>query len=219
MTETNILNDLKEAVLVGDDDLAFDLAQKALDNGTGAISILNQGIVPGIQEAGEKWKVNEYFQPDIVMSAEAFRMAMEVIEPQLSSENYSTTGKVVIGTVAGDMHTLGKLMVKAMLRSGGFEVIDIGEDTPVATFIEKVKEHNPDILGLGCYMTTTMLDMKEVITALQNSGIRDKVRVMIGGVPITQEFSDEIGADAWGKDAFDAVEKAIKLMEKPLEVA
>jgi len=218
MTETNILNDLKEAVLVGDDDLAFDLAKKALDNNTAAIAILKQGIVPGIQEAGEKWKRNEYFQPDIVMSAEAFRMAMEVIEPRLSSEDYSATGKVVIGTVAGDMHTLGKLMVKAMLRSGGFEVIDIGVDTSVATFIEKVKEHNPDILGLGCYMTTTMLDMKEVITSLQNNGIRDKVRVMIGGVPITQEFADEIGADAWGKDAFDAVEKAIKLMEKPLEV-
>ena len=218
MTETNILNDLKEAVLVGDDDLAFDLAKKALDNKTAAIAILKQGIVPGIQEAGEKWKRNEYFQPDIVMSAEAFRMAMEVIEPRLSSEDYSATGKVVIGTVAGDMHTLGKLMVKAMLRSGGFEVIDIGVDTSVATFIEKVKEHNPDILGLGCYMTTTMLDMKEVITSLQNNGIRNKVRVMIGGVPITQEFADEIGADAWGKDAFDAVEKAIKLMEKPLEV-
>lgn len=218
MTETNILNDLKEAVLVGDDDLALDLAQKALDNGNAALIIMKEAIVPGIQEAGEKWKVNEYFQPDIVMSAEAFRMAMEVIEPQLSSENYNATGKVVIGTVAGDMHTLGKLMVKAMLRSGGFEVIDIGEDTSVATFIEKVKEHNPDILGLGCYMTTTMLDMKKVITSLQNSGIRDKVRVMIGGVPITQKFADEIGADAWGKDAFDAVEKAKKLMEKPLEV-
>ncbi|NVM35941.1 MAG: corrinoid protein [Candidatus Lokiarchaeota archaeon] len=218
MTETNILNDLKEAVLKGDDDLAFDLAQKALDNGTAAIKIMEESIVPGIQEAGELWKRNEYFQPDIVMSAEAFRMAMEVIDPRLTSEEFSTTGKVVIGTVAGDMHTLGKLMVKAMLRSGGFEVIDIGEDTSVATFIEKVKEHDPDIVGLGCYMTTTMLEMKEVLTSLQNSGIRDKLRVMIGGVPTTQEFADEIGADAWGKDAFDAVEKAKKLMEKPLEV-
>lgn len=218
MTETNILNDLKEAVLIGDDDLAHELAQKALDNDTSAIAVLKEAIVPGIQEAGEKWKRNEYFQPDIVMSAEAFRMAMEIIEPRLSSEEYSSTGKFIIGTVAGDMHTLGKLMVKAMLRSGGFDVIDLGEDIPVATFIEKVKEHNPDILGLGCYMTTTMLDMKEVITSLQKSGLRDKVKVMIGGVPITQEFADEIGADAWGKDAFDAVEKAIKLMEKPLEV-
>ncbi|MFX0009094.1 MAG: B12-binding domain-containing protein [Candidatus Hermodarchaeota archaeon] len=218
MTVTNILNDLKEAVLIGDDDLAHELAQKALDNDTSAIAVLKEAIVPGIQEAGEKWKRNEYFQPDIVMSAEAFRMAMEVIEPRLSSEEYSSTGKFIIGTVAGDMHTLGKLMVKAMLRSGGFDVIDLGEDIPVETFIEKVKEHNPDILGLGCYMTTTMLDMKEVITSLQKIGLRDKVKVMIGGVPITQEFADEIGADAWGKDAFDAVEKAKKLMEKPMEV-
>lgn len=218
MTETNILNDLKEAVLKGDDDVAHELAQKALDNGASAVAILKEAIVPGIQEAGEKWKRNEYFQPDIVMSAEAFRMAMEVIEPRLSSEEYRNTGKFMIGTVAGDMHTLGKLMVNAMLRSGGFEVIDLGEDISVETFIEKVKENNPDILGLGCYMTTTMLDMKDVITSLQKSGLRDKVKVMIGGVPITQEFADEIGADAWGKDAFDAVEKAKKLMEKPLEV-
>lgn len=218
MTEKNILNDLKEAVLKGDDDLAFDLAQKALDNGTAAIDIMMEGIVPGIQEAGELWKRNEYFQPDIVMSAEAFRMAMEVIEPRLTSEEFSATGKVIIGTVAGDMHTLGKLMVKAMLRSAGFEVIDIGEDISVATFIEKVKEYNPDIVGLGCYMTTTMLEMKEVLISLQNSGIRNNIRVIIGGVPTTQKFADEIGADAWGKDAFDAVEKAKKLMEKPLGV-
>lgn len=218
MTETNILNDLKEAVLVGDDDLAFDLAKKALDNNISAVKIMKDGIVPGIHEAGEKWKRNEYFQPDIVMSAEAFRMALEIIEPRLSSEDYNAIGKVVIGTVAGDMHTLGKLMVKAMLRSGGFEVIDLGEDIPATTFIEKVKEHNPDILGLGCYMTTTMLDMKEVIKLLQDSGFRDKVKVIIGGVPITQEYADEIGADAWGKDAFDAVEKAKKLLEEPMEV-
>ncbi|MFX1304975.1 MAG: B12-binding domain-containing protein [Promethearchaeota archaeon] len=219
MTNSNILKDLKEAVLKGDDDLAFELAQKALDNGEAPINIMKEGIVPGIQEAGELWKRNEYFQPDIVMSAEAFRMAMEVIEPKLSPQEFKGSGRVVIGTVAGDMHTLGKLMVKAMLRSGGFEVIDIGEDIPVATFLEKVKEYNPDILGLGCYMTTTMLEMKEILKSLQENGIRNDVKVMIGGVPCTQEFADEIGADAWGKDAFDAVEKAKKIIEKPLEVA
>jgi len=115
--------------------------------------------------------------------------------------------------VAGDMHTLGKIIVIVMLRSAGFEVIDVGEDVSIATFIEKVKELKPNILGLGCYMTTTMLDMKDIIKKLQENGLRNSVKVMVGGVPTSQEFSDEIGADAWGKDAVDAAEKAKKLME------
>lgn len=212
MSNSNILKELKEAVLTGDDDLAYELTKKAVDKGEAPINIMKESIVPGIQEAGEKWKRNEYFQPDIVMSAEAFRMAMEIIEPLLSSEDFTSTGKVIIGTVAGDMHNLGKFMVKAMLRSAGFEVIDIGEDISVSTFIEKVKDLKPDILGLGCYMTTTMREMKDVISNLQNEDLRNKVKVLIGGVPTTQEFADEIGADGWGKDAFDAIEKAKQII-------
>lgn len=212
MSQTEILNNLKVAVLKGDDDIALDLVQKALNDGVKPLDIINGGIVPGIQEAGELWKKNEYFQPDVVMSAEAFRVAMEIIEPKLSSGESGASGKVVIGTVEGDMHTLGKIMVKAMLHSAGFEVIDIGEDVSVSTFIEKVGELNPDILGLGCYMTTTMIEMKKIVQKLQNDGIRNNIKVMIGGVPTTQEYADEIGADAWGKDAFDAAEKAKQLM-------
>lgn len=212
MSNSNILKEIKEAVLTGNDDLAYDLTKKAVDSGEAPITIMNQSIVPGIQEAGEKWKRNEYFQPDIVMSAEAFRMSMEIIEPLLSPEQFTSTGKIVIGTVAGDMHNLGKFMVNAMLRSGGFDVVDIGEDVPVSTFIEKVKELKPDILGLGCYMTTTMREMKEVISKLQDENLRNSVKVLIGGVPTTQEFADEIGADGWGKDAFDAVDKAKQII-------
>ena len=119
---------------------------------------------------------------------------------------------LVIGTVAGDMHNLGKIMVNATLRGGGFDVIDLGEDVSKETFIKTVKEEKPDILGLGCYMTTTMLEMKEIINQLENEGLRNNVKVIIGGVPCTQEFADEIKADAWGKDAFDAVEKAKQVM-------
>lgn len=207
-----ILEDLKKAVLEGDDDIAADLARKALDQGVPPLSIVNEAIIAGIQEAGELWKRNEYFHTDIILCAEAFRMAMEVIEPKLTSGEVGSSGKVIIGTVAGDMHNLGKIMVNATLRGGGFKVIDLGEDVKEDTFIQKVKDENPDILGLGCYMTTTMLEMKKIIKRLENEGLRSNVKVLIGGVPITQEYADEIGADAWGKDAFDAVEKAKQIM-------
>jgi methanogenic corrinoid protein MtbC1 len=208
----NIIEDLKKAVLEGDDDIAADFARKALDQGLPPLDIVNQAIIAGIQEAGELWKRNEYFHTDIILCAEAFRLAMEVIEPKLSSGEKGTSGKVVIGTVAGDMHNLGKIMVDATLRGGGFEVIDLGEDVAQDTFIQKIKELNPNILGLGCYMSTTMLEIGSIIKRLESEGLRSKVKVLIGGVPCTQEFADEIGADAWGKDAFDSVEKAKKLM-------
>jgi len=213
MAVTNTLKELENAILEGEDDLAQSLAQKAIEQNIQPLNIVNEGIIPGIEEAGELWKKNEYFLPDVVMSAEAFKMAMEIIEPHLTAGEFGATGKVVIGTVAGDMHTLGKIIVIVMLRSAGFEVIDVGEDVSIATFIEKVKELKPNILGLGCYMTTTMLDMKDIIKKLQENGLRNSVKVMVGGVPTSQEFSDEIGADAWGKDAVDAAEKAKKLME------
>ena len=212
MSQNKILVNLKKAVLEGDDDIAQNLTKEALNSGIAPMVILNEGIIPGIQEAGELWKRNEYFHTDIILCAEAFRLGMEVIEPKLSAGEKGTSGKVLIGTVAGDMHNLGKIMVNATLRGGGFEVIDLGEDISQATFIQKIKELNPNILGLGCYMSTTMLEMKDMIERLNKEGLRDKVKVLIGGVPTSQEFSDEIGADAWGKDAFDSVDKAKKLM-------
>jgi len=212
MSVSSTLGKLKKAVLEGDDDIAQDIAKKALKEGIEPLKIINEGIVPGVQEAGELWKQNIYFHTDIILCAEAFRLAMEVIEPKLSLGDFGTSGKVIMGTVAGDMHNLGKIMVNAILRGGGFEVIDLGEDVSQDTFIQRVKDENPDILGLGCYMTTTMLEMGEIIKRLESEGLRSKTKVMIGGVPITQEYADEIGADAWGKDAFDSVEKAKKLM-------
>ena len=211
MAET--LKKLKKAVLEGEDDLALSLAQKALEEGAQPLAIVNEAIVAGIQEAGELWKKNEYFQTDMIMCAEAFRVAMEVVEPNIASGDTGTAGTFVIGTVAGDMHDLGKMMVIAMLRGAGFHVIDLGEDVPCKTFIDKVKEVKPDILGLGCYMTPTMVEMENVIKSLKESGLRDNVKVMIGGVPTSQQYADESGADAWGKDALDAVEKAQQLMK------
>jgi 5-methyltetrahydrofolate--homocysteine methyltransferase len=205
--------ELKNAILEGEDDLALDLVRKALDQGAEPLDLVNRAIVPGIQEAGELWKKNRYFQSDVIMSAEAFRIAMEVVEPLIGTGQTGNTRKVVIGTVAGDMHNLGKIIVIAMLRGAGFDVIDLGEDVPTSGFIDAVKAFKPDILGLGCYMTTTMLEMTEVVRKLNECELRDHVKVLIGGVPISQEFADEIGADAWGRDALDAVDRAKQLTE------
>jgi 5-methyltetrahydrofolate--homocysteine methyltransferase len=175
---------------------------------------VSAGIVPGIEEAGRLWKANKYFLPDVIMAAEAFNAAMAVVEPLLTGPQAQKTGRFLIGTVAGDMHNLGKSIVVAMLRGAGFEVIDLGVDVPNQAFLDKVAELKPDVLGLGCYMSTTMLEMRDVIQALKAKGLRDKVKVMVGGVPVSQAFADEVGADAWGVDALDAVAKARKLLGK-----
>lgn len=206
------LEKLKQAITEGEDGTAAAAAQQALQEGARAVDIVNSGIVPGIQAAGQLWKENQYFLPDVVMAAEAFNAAMAVVQPKLGAEGAKKTGKVLIGTVAGDMHNLGKSIVIAMLQGAGFEVVDLGVDVPSKTFIARTAELQPDIVGAGCYMSTTMLEMKEIIAGLKAAGLRDKVKVMVGGVPTSQEFADEVGADAWGKDALDSAAKALKLM-------
>ena len=210
MSET--LEKVKQAIVDGDDDMAVEQIEHALQEGVNPVEIVKQAIVPGIERTGELWKENVYFMPDVVLSTEAFKMAMSVVEPTLLEIETDKTGRFVMGVVAGDMHDLGKSIVIAMLTGAGFEVIDLGVDVPTEVFIEKAQSLNPDIMGVGCYMTTTMLELKDVMRELKEKGLRDKLKVMIGGVPTTQMFADEVGADAWGKDALDAVEKAKKLM-------
>ncbi len=210
MSET--LEKVKQAIVDGDDDMAVEQTEHALQEGVNPVEIVKQAIVPGIARTGELWKDNVYFMPDVVLSIEAFKVAMSMVEPKLSEIETDKTGRFMMGVVAGDMHDLGKSIVIAMLTGVGFEVIDLGVDVPTEVFIEKAQSLNPDIMGVGCYMTTTMLELKDVMRELKEHGLRDKLKVMIGGVPTTQTFADEVGADAWGKDALDAVEKAKKLM-------
>ena len=165
------LQGLKQAVLEGEDDLAQSLTQKALEEGHQPMTLMNQAIVTGMQEAGELWKQNVYFQTDMIMSSEAFRAAMEIVKPSLSGLETDVVGKCIVGTVVGDMHNLGKMMVAVMLQASGFHVIDLGEDVPAITFVEKVKELKPDILGLGCYMTTTMVEVVNVIKGLKENRV------------------------------------------------
>jgi methanogenic corrinoid protein MtbC1 len=208
------LAELRQAVMEGEDITAEALAQQAVDENIPASDIVQQAVMVGIQDAAELWQKNEYFLPDMVMSAEAFRQAMTVVEPLLSNREQHYTGRYLIGTVAGDMHDLGKMIVVAMLRGAGFEVIDLGEDVPRQTFLEKAAELQPDILGLGCYMTTTMAEVTEIVRQVKSGALGKMVSVMVGGVPTSQAFADEIGADAWGKDALDTVTKSQALVRQ-----
>ena len=212
MSET--FEKLKQAIVDGDDDRAVTIVEDGLQQGLDALAMVKGAIIPGIEHAGKLWQDNIYFMPDVVLSAEAFKAAMQVVKPYTQGLKTDSRGKIILGVVAGDMHDLGKSIVIAMLMGAGFDVVDLGVDIPAATFIEKVKELKPDILGIGCYMTTTMLELKEVLRALEENGLRNTVKIMIGGVPTTQQFADEIGADAWGKDALDAVAAAKQLIEK-----
>jgi len=209
---SGVIEQIKQSIIEGDDVAAKAAAEKALAEGLAPVDILNSGIVPGIETTGQLRADGQYFMPDVILGAEAFKAASSVIEPRLKAGDAHKAGKVVLGVVAGDMHNLGITIVAAMLRGAGFEVQELGIDVPVATFIAKAKDGDVDIVGMGAYMTTTMLVMKDVIEGLKKEKLRGKVKVMVGGVPLSQEYADEIGADAWGKDALDAVVKAKQVM-------
>ena len=203
---------ISKAVTDGEEEEAVRKVEEALKSGLPPIEIMQRGVVAGISKAGELWKANEYFLPDVIMAADAFKAAMAILKPRLKEgEGVRKGKKIVMGVVQGDVHDLGKSLVIAMLTSAGFEVIDLGIDVPLQKFIDAAREHQPHILGLGAYMTTTMLEMKGIIAELEKQGLRRKLKVMVGGVPTSQEFADQIGADAWGKDALDAIQKALKL--------
>ncbi len=205
--------EILKAVVEGEDARATNLVEEALAEGLPALEILNQGVVAGITKTGELWKANQYFLPDVILSADAFKAAMVPLEPKLKEgASGKKADKFVIGVVQGDMHDLGKRLVMALLQSAGFEVIDLGIDVPKEKFIDAVKQYKPAILGLGAYMSTTMLQMKDVIAELEKQGLRKGLKVMVGGVPTSQEFAEEVGADAWGKDAMVTMEKALKLV-------
>ena len=205
--------EILKAIVEGEDEDAAHLVETALAEGLPPLDILNQGVVAGISKTGELWKANEYFLPDVILSADAFKAAMVPLEPRLKEGAQEKPAyKFVIGVVEGDMHDLGKSLVIALLQSAGFEVIDLGIDVPTQTFIDAVKEHQPAILGMGAYMSTTMLSMKDIIAELESRGLRDGLKIMVGGVPTSQEFCDEVGADAWGKDAMVSMQKALELV-------
>lgn len=209
---TDTLNALKEAVIVGNASAAKELTEKALAENISAKQILDEALIPGMTVVGEKFKNNEYYVPEVLIAARAMYSALDILRPILSKSEVETKGTVVIGTVKGDLHDIGKNLVRMMLEGGGFKVIDLGVDVAPEKFIEAINEHNAQILAMSALLTTTMPSMKTTIEALKSVGIRDKVKVMVGGAPVTQQWADEIGADGYAPDAASAVDKAKELL-------
>jgi 5-methyltetrahydrofolate--homocysteine methyltransferase len=217
MTE-DIVNVLKENVIQGrktQDDEGIDeeltgpgvveLTQSALDNGISPDVIIKQGLTAGMQVVGEKFSTKEYFIPDMLASAEAVGAAMDILKPHLEASNVETKGKFAIVTVKGDIHDIGKNIVAILLKGAGYEVNDLGTDVSTEKIVDIVREYKPDYLGLSALLTTTMVAMGEVIEALKENGLRDKVKVLIGGAAVSNEYAKEIGADAYCVDGFEAI--------------
>jgi len=205
---------LAEAVVEGDAEKSEETAKKTVELGLDPLQVLDEGIIKPLREIGDRFGRGEIFLTDLVMSAEAAKVPMEVLVAEIKRRGREVgyLGRVVLGTVAGDIHDIGKNIVGALLSVEGFEVIDLGADVPTEKFVEKVRELKPNILGLSALLTVTMPVQREVIEALKEAGLRDTVKVMVGGAPVTAEWAEEIGADAYGADAIDAVKKAKKLI-------
>lgn len=183
----------------------------ALEEGLSADKILNDGLMPGMDHVGAEFKVGNLFVPDVLYSAKAMQAAMTIIRPLLAETGVETAGKVVLGTVKGDLHDIGKNLVGMMCEGAGFEVIDLGNDVDPEVFVEAVKEHKPTILGMSALLTTTLGAMERTIKILEGAGLRDKVKIMIGGAPVNQDFADQITADGYASNAATASELAKEL--------
>jgi len=209
-----ITRELKRTVLSYDVEGAMLAAKKAVEVGVDPLRAIEDGLAQGIREVGGKFGKGEIFLPELVMAAEAMKRALEVLEPELKrkKKERKTLGRVLLGTVAGDIHSIGKTIVAAMLTANGFEVYDLGEDVPVERFVEKVRELKPDILGLSALLTTTLPAQGIVIETLKREGLRKTLKVIIGGAPASKEWAEKIGADGYGANAVEAVQISKKLL-------
>lgn len=202
------LDVISEALQRGDAEKVEELVKKSLEENLTPKKILEDGLIKGMGIIGAKFKKNEVYVPEVLIAARAMHAGMNILKPKLIETGVENIGIVAIGTVKGDLHDIGKNLVKMMLEGAGFEVIDLGIDVSVDKFVEAVKEHKPNIIAMSALLTTTMVNMPEVIKALEAAGLRGKVKIMIGGAPITQNYADQIGADGYSPDAASAVDKA-----------
>src|SRR5215831_5911569 len=199
------LNKLYEAVVSGDAKSTHSITQQALAEGIDPLELVNKYMVPAMDEVGRRFEANEYFVPELLISARAMKAALELIRPLLVARGDQPAGRVAIGTVRGDLHDIGKNLVASLLEGGGFEVIDLGVNVAPEKFVASIKEKNTNIIALSALLTTTMPAMKATIDALKQAGVREQVKVLIGGAPITQKYADEIGADGYSENAVGAV--------------
>jgi corrinoid protein of di/trimethylamine methyltransferase len=209
MTDLQLLYD---AILKGDAKAAVTVTRDALAENIDPMHLITTFMVPAMDEAGRRFECQEYFVPELLLTSRAMKSAMELLRPLLEASGAKPTGRVVIGTVKGDLHDIGKNLVASMLQGGGFEVIDLGADVAPARFVQAVREHSAQIVCLSALLTVTMTVMKTTIEELRNAGLRKQVKVMVGGAPLTQQYAQEIGADGYGETAISAVTLARQMV-------
>ena len=207
----DILQQMASNLYNGEDKIVAELVQKALDQGMGPEEILSGGLIAGMDEVGVDFKAGDLFVPEVLIAARAMHAGMAILRPLLAESDVPSAGKYVIATVKGDLHDIGKNLVKMMLEGAGFETVDLGTDVGPADFVAAVQEHRPQLVGMSALLTTTMVQMKATIEAMEEAGLRDSVKIMIGGAPVTAAFAEEIGADAYAPDAATAVDVAREL--------
>jgi 5-methyltetrahydrofolate--homocysteine methyltransferase len=206
------LQAIAEAVISGDRDTVSALVQEAVDEGTAPEDVINEGLIAGMNVVGVKFKANEFYVPEVLIAARAMHAGMDIVKPLLAESESISRGKIVLGTVKGDLHDIGKNLVGMMLEGGGYDVIDIGVDQAPESFVESAQAQEAQIVALSALLTTTMPAMKDTIDAIVEAGLRDGVKIIVGGAPVTQSFADEIGADGYAADAASAVDLANSLL-------
>jgi 5-methyltetrahydrofolate--homocysteine methyltransferase len=206
------LEQLHHAVLIGDAKTAKSVTEQALASGTDPLTLVQDYMMPAMAEVGRRFETNEYFVPELLISARAMKAALELIRPLLVASGTEPVGRVALGTVKGDLHDIGKNLVRAMLEGGGYEVIDLGVNVTPEQFVAAVKEKKANIVAMSALLTTTMPSMKTTVDALKQAGVRDQVKVLIGGAPITQKYAEEVGADGYSESAAGVVAAAKKVL-------
>ncbi len=200
------LNKLADFIISGNANETEKLTKELLDSGTAAEEVLNGGLISGMEEVGRRFKANEFYVPEVLIAARAMKSGMTLLKPKLAESGVEPVAKIVVGTVKGDLHDIGKNLVAMMLEGSGFEVIDLGVDVSAEKFIQAVKDKGAQAIGMSALLTTTMTNMHEIINELNKQGMKDSVKVIIGGAPVTQNYADEIGANGYAADAASAVE-------------
>lgn len=208
----SLLSDMSEALQKGKAKEVEEMAQKAVDEGFDGKTILNEGLMSGMAIIGDKFKKNEVYVPEVLIAARAMNAGIAVIKDLLMEGDQEEKGKVVLGTVKGDLHDIGKNLVKIMMEGKGLEVIDLGIDTPAEKFVEEAQKNNAQIVACSALLTTTMTEMENIVKAVEEAGIRDKVKIMIGGAPVTDNYRDSIGADIYAPDAASAADSALQVI-------
>ena len=209
---SEFLGQISTAVIEGKLDDIVDLTKDALDAGDSAADVLNQGLTPGMDHVGAEFKAGNMFVPEVLRSAKAMQAAMDILRPLLALSGVKVVGKVLLGTVKGDLHDIGKNLVGIMCEGAGFQVKDLGKDLTPEAFVQAIKEFEPDVVGMSALLTTTMRAMESTMRALKEAGVRDRVKVMIGGAPVTQAFANQIGADGYASNAASASDLAKRLV-------